>query len=148
MVLSESLPPITFVQWAVTISLLAGGYAVIAIGVLLLRYQWTNPQQLRRRGALSRAKSRLANMTTSDELQGVFFGYIADKWEGAEQGMTTSDACRQLLDNRVPKPLLDAVRTVLESLDAAKYAGLDIRSLDEFKQTAAVLLRQLEATGK
>jgi hypothetical protein len=144
MVLSETLPPITFVQWAVTISLLAGGYAMIAIGVLLWRCQWTTPKQQRRRGALNRAKSRLANIKTSSELQDALFGYIADKWDRTEQGMTTNDACQLLLDHRVPEMQIHAIRTVLESLDAVKYGGIDVRSLDELTLSAATLLRQLE----
>jgi hypothetical protein len=58
--------------------------------------------------------------------------------------MTTNDACQQLLENNVPEPLVAAVRSALESLDAVKYGGLDIRSLDEWTNTAAALLRQLE----
>jgi hypothetical protein len=106
---------------------------------------------------LSRAKSRLANVSSalrkkdavnlveiSSELQGVFFGYIADRMDGTEQGMTTSDACQKLSENRVPESLVSAIRMALESLDAVKYGGRDIRSLDELAHTAAVLLRQLE----
>lgn len=154
---SEMFPPITFVQWAVVISLLVAGYAAIALGVLLLQCQWSNPKQQRRRNALSRAKSRLANISTtlrggnaanlveiSSELQGGFFGYIADKLDGAEQGMTTSDACRQLLEHRVPESLVDTIRSALESLDAVKYGGMDIRSLDELTNTTSMLLQQLD----
>ena len=156
--LSETLPSITFYRWAVVVSILAGGYAATALGVLLLRSQWSNPQHQRRRGALSRAKTRLAKISRtlckkgdsvnlaemSSELQGVFFGYIADKMEGTEQGMTTSDACQKLLAHRVPESLVNAIRAVLESLDAVKYGGLDTRSLNELTHTASVLLQQLE----
>ena len=154
--LSESLPMLSFTQWAVAVSLFCGSYAVIAVVVLLLRCQWTNPRQQRQRGALSRAKSRLAAISSvlrrknsdlveiSSELLGVFFGYIADKTEGTEQGMTTSDACRQLSECRVPESLVNAVRSALESLDAVKYGGLDIRSLDEQARLAGTLLQQLE----
>jgi len=156
--LPEVLPPITFVQWAIVVSALTGGYAVIALAVLLLRCQWTNPQQRRRRGAWNRAKTQLAKISgtlrkkgdsvnlveMSSELQGVFFGYIADRMGSTEQGMTTSDACRQLLADRVPEPLVNAIRSALESLDAVKYGGLDIRSLAELTHTTAALLQQLE----
>jgi len=153
----QVLPPITFVQWAFVVSLLGGGYVVIALGALLFRCQWTSPQRRRQRGALSRAKSRLAEISSaleqretanlidiSSELQGVFFGYIADKMDGTEQGMTTSDVCQHLLENRVPESLVDAIRAVLEALDGVKYGGMDIRSLDELANTAVTLLRQLE----
>ena len=144
MVFSERLPPITFAQWAKVMFLLSGGYAVIALGVFLLRYQWVHPKKQRHRAAFSRAKSRLADIQTSGELQGVFFGYIADKYDGTEQGMTTSDACQQLQKNRLPEPLINAFRTVMESLDAVKYGRRDVRSLDELTRTAATLLHQLE----
>jgi len=157
-VISEVFPPISFLRWVVVVSVLAGGYVVLTLGVLLLRYQWTTPRQQRRRGALHRAKTRLATISRilrekgdavnlaemSSELQGSVFGYIADKMEGTEQGMTTSDACQKLLANRVPESLVDAIRKVLESLDAVKYGGLDTRSLNELTHTTALLLQQLE----
>jgi hypothetical protein len=155
-VMLEPLPAIAFGQWAVAVSLLAGGYAVIALGVFLLQFQWTTPQKQRRRGALHRARTRLTALSLSlrkkeanlveisSELQGVFFGYIADKWDGTEQGMTTNDACQILADNQGPEPQIRAVRMVLESLDAVKYGGMDIRSLDELTQTATTLLQQLD----
>ena len=153
-VLTARLPLITFTQWAIAVSLLLGVYVMIAVGVLLLRCQWTNPQKQRQRGALNRARSRLAAISAvldadrlveiSGELQGVFFGYIADKTGGVEHGMTSSDAYQYLAENRVPEALVNAIRAALESLDAVKYGGMDIRSLDELTVIAGTLLRQLE----
>jgi len=156
-VLTEKLPSITFIQWATAISLLLGVYVMIAVGIRLLRYQWTNPKRQRQRGALKRAKSRLVAISStlgwkdtvnlveiSGELQRVFFGYIADKTDRIEQGMTTSDVCQHLSENRVPEPLVHAIRTALESLDAVKYGNLDIRSLDELTTIIGTLLQQLE----
>ena len=197
--LSQTFLPITFAQWAAVVSLFIAGYAAIALGVLLWRHQWTHPN--RQRGALARAKARLAIIATtlskgdsadlidteasenfqipnilarqqrpeagkaverlhdstghrrlpdpaqieiSSALQGVLFGYIADKMEGTEQGMTTDDACQRLRENRVPESLVDAIRATLESLDAIKYGGLDIRSLGELAHTASTLLQQLD----
>jgi len=155
--LSETLPPMTFAQWAMTVSLLLGAYVMIAGVVLLLRYQWVSPKKQRQRGALNRAKSRLAAISSalrrkdsvnlveiSGELQGVFFGYIADKTDSAEQGMTTSDVCQRLSENQVPESLVNAIRSALESLDAVKYGGMDIRSLDELTTIASTLLQQLD----
>ena len=156
-VLAEIFPPMAFVQWAMTMLLLLGCYVVIATAVLLLRCQWVSPKKQRQRGALNRAKSRLSAISSSlhrkdsinlveisSELQGVFFGYIADKTNGAEQGMTTSDVCRQLLENRVPESFVNAIRAALESLDAVKYGGMDIRSLDELTTIAGTLLQQAD----
>ena len=156
-VLTETFPPITAVQWAVAVSLLAGSYAIIAAGVSLLRCQWVHPKRQRQRGALSRAKSRLAAVSAalrkrnsvnlveiSGELQGVLFGYIADKMDGTEERMTTGDACQQLSENRLSESLVGAVRSALESLDAVKYGGMDIRSLDELANTTGTLLQQLD----
>ena len=161
----QILPPMTFVQWASAVSLFLAGYAVIALGVLLLRCQCASPRRLRHRGALNRAKSRLIAIASalskmgaagddagdtlnlveiSSDLQGVFFGYIADKTDGTEHGITTNEACQQLLENQVPGLLVDAIRMVLESLDAVKYGGMDIRSLDELTNTSGTLLQQLE----
>jgi len=155
-VLPKTLPPITFAQWAAAISLLLAGYVIIAASVLLLQRRWVNPKQQRQRGALSRAKSRLAAISSallrkdadlvelSSELQGAFFGYVADKTDGVEQGMTTSDVCRQLSESRMPESLVNAIRSALESLDAVKYGGMDIRSLDELTTIAGTLLQQWE----
>ena len=155
--LSETLPPISFAQWAMTVSLLFAGYVMIATGVLLMRYQWVSPKNQRQRGALNRARLRLSAVSSalrrrdsvnlvdaSSELQGAFFGYIADKTDGVEQGMTTSDVCRQLSENQVPEALVNAIRSALESLDAVKYGGMDIRSLDELTAIAGTLLQQLD----
>ena len=159
--LSERLPSVTFVQWAITVSLLLGCYAIIATVVLLSRHQWVSPQRQRQRGALNRAKSRLAAISAtlrskdahfvgerlveiSGELQGVFFGYTADKTNGVEQGMTTSDVCRQLSENQVPESLVNVIRSALESLDAVKYGGMDTRSLGEWTTIAGTLLQQLD----
>ena len=131
---------------------------MIALTVLLLRYQWTNPKQQRQRGALSRAKLRLSNISSalrkedsanlmeiSSELQSIFFGYIADKADRVEQGMTTNDACQQLLENQIPESLISTIRKILESLDAVKYGGMDIRSLGGLTNTAGILLQQLDS---
>ena len=161
-VLTERLPPITFAQGAITISLLLVSYGMIAAAVLLLRCQWGNPKKQRQRGAWNRAKTRLSVISAalrkqesaipvetslveiSSELQGVFFGYIADKTDGVEQGMTTSDVCQQLSEHQVPESLVSAIKAALESLDAVKYGGMDIRSLDELATLAGTLLQQLE----
>ena len=155
-VLMERLLSITFIQWVMAVSVLLGVYVVITVSVSLLRWQRKNPKQQRQRGALNRAKSRLSEIsaalqwkdpdlvTLSGELQGVFFGYIADKTDGVEQGMTTSDVWQHLVEHRVPEALANAIKTALESLDAVRYGGLDIRSLDEPTTIAGTLLRQLE----
>ena len=156
-VLLEMFRSITFVQWAITIALLAGGYAAIALTLFLLRCRRLNPKQQRQRGALNQAKSRLASISSmlrmgdsahlvdiSGELQGVFFGYIADKTDSIEQGMTTDEACQQLLESQVPESLVGAIRAVLESLDAVKYGGMDIPALDELTTNAGTLVRQLD----
>ena len=154
--LTERLPPMTFAQWVITVSLLLGSYVIIAAVVLLLRCQWVSPKRQRQRGSLIRAKSRLSAISSSfrstnvnlvdisSELQGVFFGYVADKMNGVEQGMTTSDVCQLLLENQVSVSLVDAIRSTLESLDAVKYGGMDIRSLDELTTIAGTLLQQLD----
>ena len=158
-ILSERLPLLTFIQWIAVVLLLLAMYVIIAVSVFLLRCQWVSPAKQRRRAALNRAKARLSEISSalqwkdsdlmelSSELQGVFFGYIADKTDGVEQGMTTSDACRQLCENRVHEALVNAVRSALESLDAVKYGGMDIRSLDELTTLSGTLLQQLERSA-
>ena len=156
-VLLDMLRSITWIQWIIAISLLAWGYAMITLTLFLVRSRRLNPQQRRRRGALNRAKSRLASISSvlrmedsanlveiSGELQGVFFGYIADKTDGIEQGMTTDEACQQLVENQVPEALVEAVRALLESLDAVKYGKMDVPALDERTTAAGTLVQQLD----
>jgi len=58
--------------------------------------------------------------------------------------MTTSDVCRQLAESQVPESLVSAIQSALESLDAVKYGGMDIRSLDELTTIVGALLQQLD----
>jgi hypothetical protein len=137
------LPMIGYKQWAAVLSFLTAAYIIAAISVSLLRNRRIDSKAARKRGALSRAKSRLASITVPEELQAVFFGYTADVSDGAEQGMTTSDVCRLLREGHVSETLIAEIQKLLDTLDAAKYGGMNVRSLDELTQTAAAMLQRL-----
>ncbi|MDR3198173.1 MAG: BatD family protein, partial [Planctomycetaceae bacterium] len=101
---------VDFVRWAFIIISLFSVYGLFVFGVFVWRTYHSNPKLRRRRSAGKRAKQRLAEIVTTrqksgsqttsfgNELQNVFFGYVADLTDGAEQGMTTKDACLKLLE--------------------------------------------------
>lgn len=140
------------------------GLVVVYIGAALTTLVWrrrnSDPRRLRRRGAAARASRRLGvvlqklktdKKSTSEELvelsnslQSVFFGFTADLTDGVEQGMTTKDACQKLLDLGVDETTVDGVRQLLETLDGARYGGLDLRSLDQHAEDADRLLKTIK----
>jgi hypothetical protein len=152
-------PSVNYARWLVTIIILPVIYSIIALSVFVLRLRQSNPKHRRRRGAANRAKQRLSEISTAPHnslsvpefvngLQGVFFGYVTDLTDGVEQGMTTKDACRKLLELGVTEMTVAKVRGLLETLDAARYGGLNLQTLDQLTQQANVLLSELFAVRK
>jgi hypothetical protein len=146
---------VNYVHWAVTLVSLTVIYVFLALGVFLWRLQNANPKRRRRRGAFSRAQQRLITVSTSlhrptsvpeavNLLQGVFFGYVADLTGGIEHGMTSQDACRKLTELGVTEKTVGCIRKQLETLDAARYGGLNLQQLDKLTAEGNILLKQLQ----
>jgi hypothetical protein len=124
-------------------------------GVFVWQAWHSNPKLRRRRGASKRAKQRLAEVLATRQksgsqtvlfgngLQNIFFCYVADLTDGVEQGMTTKDACLKLLELRVSEQTVSEVRGVLETLDAARYGGFDLKTLNELAEETNRLLKQI-----
>jgi hypothetical protein len=151
---------VDFVRWVVMMISLVSVYGILALGVLVWQIRHSNPKLQRRRGAMKRAKQRLAGVLATwrgsgqcsnneqtesfgNSLQGVFFGYVADLTDGVEHGMTTKDACRKLLDIGCSEQTVSEVRGLLETLDAARYGGFDLKTLDELAEETNFLLKRL-----
>lgn len=151
---------VDFRRWIEILLTLGIVYAALVVGAAVRRRRNADPKRRRRQGALSRAQSRLADVkresrgspvsperTTAlcNALQGVLFGYVADWTDGAEQGMTTKDACWKLLEFGATERTVAGVRGILETLDGARYGGFDLRSLDELAEGTEVVLQRLRA---
>ena len=139
---------IDIVRWAWTMSSLLIGYGVLA-GTVFIWKRWNaDPGRRRRRGALSRAKRRLADIRTADtnSLQSVLIGCVADLTNGIEHGMTPKDVCVRLMDLGVSEQRVAEVRGILETLDGARFGGLDLRSFDDLTNRIRRLLDEIAAT--
>lgn len=142
-------------RWLTTIVILIATYCVFASIVAGWRVWTADPRRSRRAGAFGRAMRRLAEIERNSDtlsssildrcnaLQDVLFGYVADRTDAVEQGMTTKDACWKLLESGVEEQTVARVRGILEMLDAARYGGFDLRSLDEIHHDIETILRQL-----
>ena len=143
--------------WMVGLIFIASVYGVLALGVTLWRRLDADPRRRRKRAAPSLARQRLAEMQhrlkepaqrpieLGADLQAVFFGYVADLTDGIQEGMTTKDACRKLLELGAETQTVAEVRGLLETLDGARYGGLDVRSLDDLAASADRLLKNLNS---
>ncbi|MDR2437740.1 MAG: BatD family protein [Planctomycetaceae bacterium] len=146
---------VNFVRWVFIMILLFSVYGVFVLGVFVWRTCHSNPKLRRRRNACKRAKQRLAEILTTrqksnnqtasfgNELQNIFFGYVADLTDGVEQGMTTKDACIKLLELGATEQTVKEIRNVLETLDAARYGGFDLKTLDELTEETNFLLNRI-----
>ncbi|MDR2115917.1 MAG: BatD family protein, partial [Planctomycetaceae bacterium] len=146
---------VDFDRWAIIIVSLFSVYGVFIFSVFVWRTCHSNPKLRRRRNANKRAKQRFAEILTTrqksdnqtilfgNELQNIFFGYVADLTDGVEQGMTTKDACNKLLELGTAEQTVNEVRNVLETLDAARYGGFDLKTLDELAEQTNLLLNRI-----
>ncbi|MDR0608863.1 MAG: BatD family protein [Planctomycetaceae bacterium] len=146
---------VDFVHWFATIVSLITVYIILVFGVFVWQACHSNPKLRRRRGAGKRAKQRLTEVLATRQksgsqtvlfgngLQNIFFGYVADLTDSVEQGMTTKDACLKLLKLGVSEQTVSEVRGVLETLDAARYGGFDLKTLDELAEETNRLLKHI-----
>ncbi|GHT46167.1 hypothetical protein FACS189454_06870 [Planctomycetales bacterium] len=147
----------TISVWAIFVSKILG--AVIA-GVAGLFALWFIARRLadaikrksqnRRRNALSRAFKRIGaidSATNADRfeqikiLQDVLFGFVADKTDSIEDGMTTADAVEKLREQKVSEETLREVQRFSETIDAMLYGG--VKPTASFGQLSAETKRLL-----
>lgn len=147
---------VAYERWLTTIVAFVAAYCVFASVVVGWRRWTADPRRNRRAGAFGRAMRRLAEIERNPDdssssilercnaMQGVLFGYVADRTDAVEQGMTTKDACWKLLESGAEEQTVARVRGILETLDAARYGGFDLRSLDGIHRDIETILRQLQ----
>ncbi|MDR0391201.1 MAG: BatD family protein [Planctomycetaceae bacterium] len=145
---------VDFFSWLLFIVCLFLLYVLIWLFSIFHRRFGSDPNKRRQSGALSRAKSRLnsvqQNLKSNNspealilyggELQNLLFGYIADLSCVPEQGMTTKDACTKYKELGGDDKLLGTLNKIFETLDGAKYGGLDLRSLDDLIATTEEII--------
>jgi hypothetical protein len=145
---------VDYFRWFVLIVGIGLSYLFFWVVLSFLRRVDSDPQRHRRLGALGRAKSRLtriqqnlksenspdAVMRSGTELQNLLFGYIADLGCVLEHGMTTNDACKKYKELGGEEKLSENLRNILETLDGAKYGGLDLKSLDDLVTSIEYIL--------
>jgi hypothetical protein len=100
--------------------------------------------------AKSRVRKRLKNVVTaaepSEELYKALVGFIADKFNVAEAGMTSSDT-RQLLEARgIEGEQTETVTRILRACERARYASVRLTSdeIDALTQAALAAMDHLE----
>ena len=147
--------------WFSVLGGLVLAYIIIAFGTKRYRRLHEDENRVRRRGAIGRAKGRIAEgrrllkdgQTTrgAEEVHAALAGLVATAAGLPESGMTTTDACRQLKDFGAEEQLIDDLRELFETCDATRYGGSDatlhglIDKLDSLMtQTASTLKKQLK----
>ena len=128
------------VPWLVGAGSLGVLYAGIALVTLRVRKLHGDEAFVRRRGAVSKAKKRLA--AGGDETRAALVGLVADAANIPEAGATTKDVCRILREYGVEEPLLERLAETLEKCDAARYAPSPAAS-DDLQHDATHVLDQL-----
>ncbi|MDR2170002.1 MAG: BatD family protein [Planctomycetaceae bacterium] len=145
---------VNYFKWALFIVVLCLLYLFLCAILFLQRRLNSDPQKRRRSGAIIRAKNRLLDvqknlknakpadivMLYSGELQNLLFGYIADLGCLSENAMTTKDAWKKYVEYGGNEKIADDLRNVLETLDGAKYGGLDLKSFDDLITTIENIL--------
>lgn len=136
----------------------AGAYCVVVVSTMFWRRRRSDPKRKRRSGALGRAKNRLSEIKRNarsadlspdeilrlcDSLRGVLCGYVADKTNSVEQGLTSHDACEKLAESETSPENVDQLRRILDVLDGARYGGIDLHSIDQLIATTEQLLQRL-----
>jgi hypothetical protein len=144
---------VDYVYWLETLIAVVSLYFILAGSVSLWQRRNADPKRIRRRRAKNRANSRLIAVltgkipTSPEELQSIFLGYVADMTDSEERGMTTADACRKLGELGTADDVITDVRRFLETLDGAKYGGLDLHSMVELTNDLITVLERIQSKG-
>jgi hypothetical protein len=128
----------------------------VYLGAILLvarvRRLAADPALRRRRGAAAKARARLRRAmaelgggrlrTSADQIQAALAGLVADWANRPEAGLTARDLCRQLETWELDPSLIQRLRHLLETCEAAQYGAVDA-ALDQWARQPQELLDAL-----
>ena len=110
------------------------------------------PALRRRRGAAAKARARLRRAMAAldggrlrpaaDQIQAALAGLVADWANRSAAGLTPRDLCRQLEVWELDPSLIDRLRRLLESCEAAQYGAVDA-ALDQWARQSQELFDAL-----
>lgn len=128
-----------------------------AVFFVLMRYKHrleTDQGFARAHGARSKARKRLRHVLDSPEPSEALYrainGYVADRYNVSEGGMTSSDVVVLLQDHNVLPEISATMEKVLRACERARYAGVPL-SRDEMvalTEASIMALDQLESLQK
>lgn len=98
----------------------------------------------RSRSAASTAQRRLDAATGSGELAEALIGYIADRFDQPEAGLTRHDVRRLLDEHGADEELMSEVDSILATCEQHQYAGTDARADEQLATAARTCLRTLQ----
>lgn len=142
--IDQSVP---FRLWTRMLTLLCIGYGMMAGVVWYYRHKKSDPARERQQSAFGKAKRELAKLKAissrtekCNAMQGVLTGYVADLTNSIQEGMTVKDVCEKLERHGTKPSCVDETRAILETLDGAKYGGIDSASIDALPQRIEMLI--------
>ena len=122
-------------RWLAAMLALAGLYAVVAVTSFQVKKLSADEAGRRRRGAVRRARSRLASALEAlerrearqgaDQVQEAVTGLVADVAGVPAAGLTLRDVRAHLTAMDIETKLVDRVERLLEQCDAAQYGSPD-----------------------
>jgi hypothetical protein len=135
--------------WLAGLGGLTGTYLALLLLTRRVQRLHADPHLRRRRAAAARAQQRLqeakrcgGGREETDALQAALIGLVADAVGLPEAGLTSAEACQQLLQLELEPALIQRVSAWFEACDAARY-GAGQQALHGLEDTAAALLEAL-----
>jgi hypothetical protein len=105
----------------------------------------SDPARLKARRALSRAEATLRGDDAIEQrVAGAVRGFIADKLDRAEAGLSEADLREGLMQRKVDATVVDSALQLLARCDAARYAP-GATPAEEWTREAKQVLSQLES---
>lgn len=142
-------------RWLIGGGGLLGTYLALMLCVGRWRRIHSDPALLRRRAALGVAKCRLMEASAefaagrvtqgAEHILDALLGFIADRLGLTAAGLTATEACRKLEWLGVDPPLVNRLRTLLDTCEGVRYGAATDGSPD-LDREAVALLRELAAS--
>lgn len=123
-------------------------YLIGAIATRQVRKRNENADVRRRAGALRNARSRLGESQSPADLLAAMTGYVADRFNAPAGSVARRDAVDRLATNGASAERAAQFDALIDSLEAAKYAGATGLDMDRIRGEARELLAKLDSEVK